>query len=103
MIEGDPVLSELSRRCHQLLDGVILYLKPVREPPFKELHLGRLYLIQKSDYMALYMGRLHLYEFTNDMVYAEQDGDHKYSSWPQIYDALTILRMEMVLDDLASS
>jgi len=59
-------------------------------------------IIEREEYLSVYLDRVGLYHYTNDMVYAERNHRHIFSKWPLIRDALTILRIEMILDDLAS-
>ena len=70
--------------------------------PFSEYRVGRVWLFKREDYLAVYLDCL-LYRFTDTMVYAERAERHIYSSWPAIRDALRILQMDMILDDLADA
>ena len=60
-------------------------------------------IIEREEYLSVYLARVGLYHYTNDMVYAERERRHIFSSWPLLQDALKILRIEMILDDLASA
>lgn len=71
--------------------------------PYKELKIGRVYIYEQEDTIIVHLHRPTLYTYTSDMVYSEFQGSHKYSSWPLVYDALAILRLEMILDDLATA
>lgn len=102
MDESDPILDELSRRCHQLLDTRILLAGHELPAPFNVYRLGRVRLVRYDGYLAVYLDRLN-YRLTDDMVYAEDGGVHLSSHWPAIYDVLVILRMDMILDDLSAA
>lgn len=80
----------------------IYVVRPIYNSPFKERYIGRVMIIEREEYLSVYLDH-PIYTFTNDMVYAERDGQHITSSWPLIYDALGILRLAMILDDLAAS
>lgn len=71
--------------------------------PYKEAKIGRVYIYEQEEALLVHLHRLITYTCTSDMVYSEYRRKHKYSSWPLLYDALTILRTEMVLDDLSSA
>lgn len=71
--------------------------------PYKEHRVGRVYIYEQESTLLVFLYRAVLYTHTNDMVYSEQAGRHVFSSWPLLYDALSILRFEMVLDDLGST
>lgn len=102
MAHGDPLLDELSFRCHRLLDTRILIVERDLPSPFAEYRTGRVRMLRREDYLAVFLDDL-VYTFTDDMVFAERGETHMYSSWPRIYEALRIVRLDMILDDLSSS
>ena len=79
----------------------ILVVRPIYNSPFRERYVGRVMIIEREEYLSVYLDRPD-YIYTNDMVYAECDRRHIFSSWPLLHVALRILRIEMILDDLAS-
>ncbi|MGD9726305.1 MAG: hypothetical protein AB7L09_01525 [Nitrospira sp.] len=101
MGHGDPILDEMSYRCHRLLDTRVLIVERDVPSPFAEYRVGRVRMLRRDDYLAVFLDHL-IYTFTDDMVFAERGKEHMYSSWPRIRDALLIVRMDMILDDLAS-
>jgi len=92
----------MSDRCHRLMENRILVVSPIHNSPFRERYVGRVTVIEREDYLSVYLDRMD-YIYTNDMVYAEHDRLHIFSAWPLIRVALKILRVEMILDDLASA
>ena len=58
---------------------------------------------QMDHQLSVYLTRLGLYPYTDDMVYEERKFRHTFSSWPLVYETLLILRISMVLDDLATA
>ena len=79
----------------------ILVVAPIYNSPFKERYVGRVTIIEREEFLSVYLDHTD-YVYTNDMVYAERNRVHIFSSWPLLGDALTILRMEMILDDLSN-
>ena len=59
-------------------------------------------MLQREDYLAVFLDHL-AYTYTNDMIYAERGDQRLFSRWPAIYDVLTLLRVAMILDDIAAS
>lgn len=102
MAHGDPILDEISFRCHRLLDSRILVVERETPSPFKEYRTGRVRMLRREDYLAVFLDDL-VHTFTDDMVFAEKGQTHMFSSWPRIYDALRIIRLDMILDDLSSA
>ena len=102
MAHGDPILDELSDRCHRLLDTRILIVERELPSPFSEYRVGRVRMLRREDYLAVFLDDL-VYTFTDDMVFAEHGSTHMYSSWPRIHDALRIIRCDMILDDLSAA
>jgi hypothetical protein len=100
--DRDPVLDELSRRCHQLLSTRILVVDHEFPSPFSEHRVGRVRMLRHEDYLAVYLDCL-TYRFTDDMVYSEHGAVYLMSRWPAVYEVLTILRVDMILDDLSSA
>jgi len=99
----DPILDELSIRCHRLLDTRILIVEYDMPSPFSELRLGPVRVLRRDAYLAVFLDHL-VYTMTDDMVFAgKNDSHHLFSRWPHVCTALGILRAEMVLDDLASA
>lgn len=80
----------------------LLVVKPIYNSPYKERYIGRITILQREEYLSVYLDRLD-YPLTNDLVYAERNRQHIFSSWPLIYDVITIIRIYMILDDLAGS
>lgn len=81
----------------------IYVVEPIHNEPYRERFVGRVTILQCDEYLQVYLDRLGEYYFTNDAVYGERAGHHIFSSWPLVYDALKILRAEMILDDLSSA
>ena len=79
----------------------ILVFRPIYNSPFRERYVGRVMIVEREEYLSVYLDRMD-YSYTNDMVYAERHRSHIFSNWPLLNDALRILRIEMILDDLAS-
>ena len=102
MAHDDPILDEFRARCHRLLDSRILIVERCVPSPFSEYRTGRVRMLRREDYLAVFLDDL-VYTFTDDMIYAERGATHMYSSWPRIHDALRIIRLDMVLDDLSAS
>lgn len=98
----DPI-EEISDRCHRLLKGRIFLIDEYSSAPYKDLRVGRVYIYSEEEIVTVHLHRPVIYIYTSDVVYSEFKGKHKFSSWPLLYDALTILRLEMVLDDLATA
>lgn len=99
----DPVIAELSDRCHRLLVCRPFIVQPINSSPYREHKVGRVLLCERDTFLSVFLYRILNFVFTTDMVYTEIDGRHTYSSWPLVYDTLSILRIEMVLDDLSSA
>lgn len=102
MSESDPVLDELSERCHRLLDTKIFVVDYDLPSPFKECRVGKVRLFRREDYMAVFLGH-PIYTSTDTMIFAERELKHLFSHWPGVYEVLRILRMEMILDDLSAT
>lgn len=102
MAHGDPILDEISFRCHRLLDTRPLLVERELPSPFAECRVGRVRMLRREDYLAVFLDDL-IYTFTDDMVFAERGSTHMYSSWPRIEEALRIVRISMILDDLSTS
>lgn len=101
-MHGDPILDEISDRCHRLLDTCVLIVDRELPSPFSEYRVGRVRMLRREDYLAVFLDNV-IYTFTDDMVFAEKGTTHMYSSWPRIREALTIIRTDMVLDDLSAT
>jgi hypothetical protein len=73
-----------------------------RGDPYKELYVGRVYILSKELTLSVFLNRLE--DYTDDLVYAEDRTRRfsTYSSWPNVREALRILRMNMMWDDLAN-
>lgn len=99
MAHEDPIIDELSRRCHRLLNSRILIVERGLPSPFSEYRVGPVRLLRREDYLAVFLDNA-VHTFTNDMVFAECGDRHMFSSWPRINDALRIVRLDMILDDL---
>ena len=96
------ILEEMSDRCKRLLSPRVLIARSLHGQPFKELTVGRVFIYERGSLLRVELYRLD-YTFTTDTVYTARHGRHASSSWPNIRVALTILRNDMILDDLASS
>lgn len=96
------MLLELSDRCKKLLTPRVLIVQTIFGEPYREHSVGRVVIRQQAELLRVELYRLD-YTYTTDTVYTEKCGRHASSSWPAIYEALSILRTEMILDDIASS
>lgn len=93
-------LEELSNRCHRILDGRVFIVQPTICSPWRRVRLGRLLMKERDDEMSLWIHH-RVYTYTTDVVYAEVRNQVTIASYPLVYEALSILRAEMILDDLA--
>lgn len=100
--ESDPVLDELSQRCHKLLDTQLLIVDYALPSPFRQYIVGRVRIFRQEDYMSVFLDH-PVYTSTDTMVFAERELKHLFSHWPGIYEVLRILRTEMILDDLSAT
>jgi len=100
---GDEVLDELSDRCLRLLRNKVLIAHTIFGEPFRELYTGPVSMQHMIDTDHLTVHIQHtVYNHTRDLVYSVRETSHLFSRWPHVYDVLTILRIEMILDDLAA-
>jgi len=99
---GDEIVDEISLRCSRLLRNRVLIAHTIFGEPFRELYLGPVSMVHliDTDHLTVHLQHDH-YLFTTDLVLAVQRNEHLFSRWPQVYEVLRILRVEMVLDDLA--
>lgn len=100
---GDELLDELSNRCLKLMNYKVLIARTPSDEPFRQLYLGPLTITHliDTDHLTVYM-RHEVYNYTQDLVLAVCKHKHLFSRWPHVYEVLRILRVRMILDDLAA-
>lgn len=96
-------VTEISARCRQLLADRIFLISEMGGVPYKEIKVGRVRIYEQNESITVHLYRSVIYTYTSDVVYSEFRGEHRYSNWPLIHDALAILRLEMILDDLSTA
>ena len=82
------------------MDSRLLIVDFDTPSPFSECRVGRVRMLQREDYMAVFLDH-RVYTYTDDMIYAERGDILLFSRWPMVYEALIILRVDMILDDLS--